>query len=196
VSDSYPQVVVRSREEWRAWLAERHDSARGVWLVTYKKPSPHHLPYDDIVEEALAHGWVDSKPRKLDGERSQLLVTPRKPTSKWSAANKRRIERLTAAGQMTPAGLAAVETAKEKGTWNALDAVEALEEPDDLRAALEADPRSRRHWDDFPPSTRRGILEWIGNAKREETRQKRVAETARLAARNIRANQWRRPKGR
>jgi uncharacterized protein YdeI (YjbR/CyaY-like superfamily) len=89
------------------------------------------------VEEALADGWVDSRPRKLDGERARLLVTPRKPTSNWSRANKERIERLTEAGLMTEAGTAAVETAKRSGSWTALDAVEQLEEPADLRRALD-----------------------------------------------------------
>jgi len=188
---------VRSREEWRAWLAEHHGSAPGVWLVTFKQHSGEpHVPYDDVVEEALAHGWVDSQPRKLDDRRSQLLVTPRKPQSNWSRANKERIARLTAAGRMTPAGIAAVETAKANGAWTALDDVENLVEPGDLRAALDATPEARRHWDAFPPSARRGILEWIGNAKRAETRAKRVAQTARLAAENVRANQWPRPEGR
>ena len=99
-------------------------------------------------------------------ERSQLLVTPRKRGSRWSKANKVRIERLTTAGLMAPAGSAAVERAKADGTWTALDAVEALTEPEDLRAALDDDSEARREWDAFPPSTRRGILEWILSAKR------------------------------
>jgi uncharacterized protein YdeI (YjbR/CyaY-like superfamily) len=96
---------------------------------------------------------------------------------------------------MTEAGTAAVETAKRNGSWTALDAVEELEEPADLRRALDRQPAARRYWDAFPPSTRRAILEWIGNAKKPETRGKRVAETAELAAENVRANQWRQPKG-
>jgi uncharacterized protein YdeI (YjbR/CyaY-like superfamily) len=197
VSNRYQQVTVTSRQEWRAWLGEHHASEPGAWLVTYKKGRDRpHVPYGDIVEEALAHGWVDSQPRKLDDERSQLLVTPRKPKSNWSRANKERVERLEKAGLMTEAGLRAVEVAKRNGAWSALDSVEALREPDDLRAALDANPDARRHWDAFPPSTKRGILEWIGNAKKPETRSKRVGETARLAAQNVRANQWRQPKDR
>ncbi|MGI8440072.1 MAG: YdeI/OmpD-associated family protein, partial [Thermoleophilaceae bacterium] len=127
--------------------------------------------------------------------RSQLLVTPRKRGSRWSKANKDRIEQLTAAGLMAPAGLAAVERAKADGSWSALDAVEALIEPDDLRAALDGDEEARRQWDGFPPSTRRGILEWILAAKRPPTRVKRVTETVTLAAEGVRANQWRPPTG-
>jgi uncharacterized protein YdeI (YjbR/CyaY-like superfamily) len=195
MSDRYAQVEIRSRAEWRAWLAEHHADTPGVWVVTHKKaPGAPHVPYDDVAEEALAFGWVDSLPRKLDAARSQLLVTPRKPASAWSKVNKERIERLTAAGLMAPAGLAVVDAAKASGTWAALDAVEALTEPDDLCAALDADPDARRHWDAFPRSARRGILEWIGTAKPAPTREKRVAETARLAAQDVRANQWRGPK--
>ena len=165
--------------------------------MTWKKGSGGpHVPYGDVVEEALCFGWVDSLPRKLDDQRSQLLVTPRKPGSRWSKLNRERVERLSAAGRMAPAGLAVVEAAKADGTWTALDAVEALEEPGDLRAALDAEPEARRQWDAFPRSTRRGILEWILAAKRPETRAARVRETAEQAARGVRANQWRQPGGR
>lgn len=196
MSDRYEQVQVESRAELRRWLAANHRSSPGIWLVTFKKADPErYVPYDDIVEEALCVGWVDSLPRKLDDRRSQLLLTPRKPGSNWSRVNKERVERLIAAKRMTAPGRAVVDAAKADGSWAALDAVENLTEPDDLRVALDANPDARRHWDAFPRSTKRGILEWIGNAKRPETRANRVTETAELAAQNIRANQWRQPKG-
>jgi len=91
---------------------------------------------------------------------------------------------------MAPAGLQMVELAKKTGTWTALDEVEDLAEPADLAAALDAHPVARRHWEEFPRSTRRGILEWIVSAKRPQTRDKRIRETAELAARGERANQW------
>ncbi len=186
------QVTVESREQWRAWLEAHHGSSPGIWLVTWKKASGRpHLPYDDVVEEALAFGWVDSLPRKLDDDRSQLLITPRKAGSNWSRLNKERVERLLAAGLMAPAGLAVVEAARADGSWTALDDVENLVEPEDLRAALDAEPEARRHWDAFPRSVKRGILEWLLNAKAAATREKRVRETAELAARGERANQWR-----
>ncbi len=195
MSDRYEQVEITSRGQWRAWLAEHHDASPGVWVVTYKKHADGpSVPYDDIAEEAVAHGWVDSLPRKLDDVRSQLLVTPRKASSNWSRLNKERVERLEEAGLMTDAGRAAVDTARGNGSWTALDDVENLIEPDDLAAALDADPDARRHWDGFPRSTRRGILEWILGAKRDETRRRRIDETARLAASGIRANQPRQPK--
>lgn len=110
--------------------------------------------------------------------------------------NKQRVERLTAEGRMAAAGLAAVEAAKANGAWSALDQVEELHEPDDVRAALDGTPGARGHWDAFPRSAKRAILEWIGTAKRDETRAARIEETARLAADNVRANQWRQPKAR
>jgi len=190
------QVEVTSRSGWRAWLAEHHASSPGVWAVTYKKASGGpHVPYEDVVEEALAFGWVDSLGRRLDDARWQLYCAPRKRGSAWSRANRARVERLVAAGLMALAGQAAVEEAKASGAWLAIEHAEAGVEPDDLAAALDAEPDARRYWDAFPPSTKRGILEWIGTAKRPETRAKRVAETARLAAQDIRANQWRQPKG-
>jgi uncharacterized protein YdeI (YjbR/CyaY-like superfamily) len=180
-----------TRAAWRQWLAANHARASGVWLVFFKKETGKpRVDYDEAVEEALCFGWVDSKPAKLDAERSMLYFAPRKPRSGWSKPNKDRVERLSAAGLMEPAGLAKVEAAKLDGSWSALDAVEALEVPADLAAALASLDGAAANFDAFPRSARRGILEWIAQAKKPETRAKRVEETARLAARNERANQW------
>lgn len=196
MSDRYDKVTIESRAQWRRWLGSHHADTPGIWLVTWKKSSGRPtVPYDDIIEEALCVGWVDSRPRSLDADRSQLLVTPRKPGSNWSRLNKQRVERLTAAGRMRPSGLAAVEAAKADGTWTALDDVENLIEPDDLAAALDAVPAARREWDGFPRSTRRAILEWIGSAKTPVTRDKRITNTVDEAAVGRRANQWRQPTG-
>lgn len=189
----YPQVTIRSRAEWRSWLQGNHDKAAGVWLVRYKKGRAPQVPYEDIVEEALAFGWIDSRPRSLDEDRSQLLVTPRKKGSRWSDANRQRIDKLREQGLLTPPGEAAVTRAQADGTWAALAPVQALIEPEDLRQALDQHPAARENWNEFPRSTRRAILEWILAAKQPETRTRRVAETAEKAARNIRANQGRQP---
>lgn len=180
-----------TRTEWRAWLAENHTRNEGVWLITYKKATGMpRIEYDEAVEEALCFGWIDSKPQKLDAERSMLWFAPRKPGSGWSKPNKERVERMIAAGLMTPAGLARVEAARSDGSWSALDGVEALETPPDLAQALAANPEAQRYWDAFPRSVKRGILEWIVNARRPETRTRRITETVSLAAENRRANQW------
>lgn len=184
-------VHPEDRAAWRAWLDEHHDRDEGVWAIRYKKAAGKPTPsYDDLVEEALCYGWVDSLPRALDDERTMLYFAPRKPGSGWSRPNKRRIARMTKAGQMMPAGLAKVEAAKADGSWSRLDEVEDLVVPDDLAEAFARYPGAEGHWEAFPRSARRGILEWIVNAKRDATRAKRVEETARLAQQNERANQW------
>jgi uncharacterized protein YdeI (YjbR/CyaY-like superfamily) len=190
MSDAYEQVEVTSRAAWRDWLAAHHGDAPGAWVVTYKKAEgDRYVPYEALVEEALCFGWIDSKGRRLDERRSMLLMTPRKPGSGWSRPNKERLERLFADNRMEPAGIALVEAAKADGSWTALDDIENLVEPDDLRAALDASPAARASWDGFPRSAKRAILEWIAGAKRPQTRAKRVEETATLAARGERANQ-------
>jgi uncharacterized protein YdeI (YjbR/CyaY-like superfamily) len=181
----------KSRTAWRQWLAQNHTQAEGVWLISYKKATGKpRVEYDESVEEALCFGWIDSKVNKLDDQRSMLWFAPRKPRTGWSRPNKARVERMLAAGLMQPAGLAKVEQAKADGSWNALDGVEDLELPGDLRVALASYPDASAHFDAFPRSVKRGILEWILVARRPATRAHRIAETARLANQNIRANQW------
>lgn len=187
----YERFHPESRAEWRAWLEANHDTADGVWLVSWRKATGRPaVPYDDVVTEALCFGWIDSVINKLDDERSALLITPRKKGSGWSRLNKQRIERIEADGIMAPAGRAVLDRAKADGSWTLLDDVEALIEPDDLAAALDAVPDARRHWDGFSPSSRKGILGWIAMAKRAPTRQKRIDETVRLAADGVKANQY------
>jgi uncharacterized protein YdeI (YjbR/CyaY-like superfamily) len=181
-----------TRAEWRSWLEQNYTRTKGIWLVSYKKASGKpRFAYEEAVEEALCYGWIDSKANKLDAERSMLWFAPRNPGTGWSRPNKERVERLMAAGLIAPAGLAKIEAAKRDGTWSALDAIEDLELPPDLVAALAAIPPAHEHWDAFPRSVKRGILEWIATARRPETRAKRVEETAQLASENRRANQWR-----
>lgn len=188
--EALEKVEVTSRKQWRGWLSKNYRKSDSIWLVIHKKHmGATHVPYDDIVEEALCFGWVDSLVRKLDDNRSMLLVSPRKPNSNWSALNKARVEKLVPQGLMTPAGQEKIDHAKATGKWDFLDEVDALTEPSDLIKALKQTAGARSNWDAFPPSTRRGILEWIKNAKSMQTRERRVNETAILAGRNVRANQ-------
>ena len=186
------QVQPASVAEWRAWLERHHDRGRGVWLVTWKTGSGGpQVGYVESVEQALCFGWVDSTARTLDAQRSMLWFAPRKRGSGWARTNKERVGRLVGAGLMAPAGLAMVEAAQADGSWSLLDDVEDLVVPDDLAAALAACPPAREHWDAFPPSARRALLAWIVQAKRPETRARRVAQTAAKARTNERANEWR-----
>jgi uncharacterized protein YdeI (YjbR/CyaY-like superfamily) len=181
-------VHPETRAELRGWLEDHHATSTGVWLVSWKKATGRPaVPYDDVVEEALCFGWIDSTINTIDQERAALLFTPRKKGSVWSALNKRRLETLLPSGLMTPAGLAVIERAKADGSWSALDAVERLEEPPELAAALDAVPEARANWDRFAPSARKGILWWVMSAKRPETRDRRVAEVVAKAAVNRKA---------
>lgn len=189
-----PRIEVTSRAAWRAWLDLNHATSGSVWVITYKKADPsRHVPAAALAEEAICFGWIDSLPRKLDRSRTMLLLSPRKPRSAWSAINKQRAARMEAAGLMTNAGRAALARAQANGAWDFLADVDTLTPPADLAAALKRSPAAGRYFAAFPPSARRGILEWIKQAKRPETRARRIAETVRLAAGNIRANQARQP---
>lgn len=176
-----------NRDELRAWLADNHATAESIFLVRYKKHTEHYLSHGQIAEELLCWGWIDSHARKLDEDRSLLLISPRRPGSPWSAVNKAHIERAIASGAMTQAGLDRIEAAKRDGSWTLFDDVEAMIVPDDLAVALDT-AGSRATFDGFPDSSKKGILWWIKSAKRAATRQKRIDETVRLAALNLRAN--------
>jgi len=189
--DGRALVELGSRRELRAWLRANHLHAAGAWIVLRKKSSP--LPkfsLEDLCEELVCFGWVDSRPGKIDDMRSRLLCTPRSERSAWSSLNKQRYARMEKAGKVTLAGRLAKEAAVANGRWNALDEVEALKLPPDLVSALASEGDAATNFAAFPPSAKRGILEWISQAKRPATRAQRIAETARLAADNRRANQW------
>lgn len=190
--DGRPMAGPFDRAGWRAWLIANHATSSGVHLVSWRRGSGRSsVPYEDAVEEALCVGWIDSVAGRLDEQRSLQWFSPRRSTSGWARTNKARVERLIAAGLMLPAGLAAIDEARRNGSWTRLDDVENLVVPDDLAAALDAKPRARANWDAFSRSPRRAILEWIAQAKRPETRAKRIAETAENAARNERPPRFR-----
>jgi len=181
-------VEVKSRAELRDWLARNHALDGGIWLVSYKKGAGHYLPMGDIVAECLAFGWVDSRSRGLDARRTMHYISPRKPGSGWSAANKRLVARLEADGQMHAAGASAIARAKADGSWSLLDDVENLVVPPDLGKALAERPGATENWESFPRSICRGTLAWIQAAKRPDTRQRRVTSAADEAAAGIRTN--------
>lgn len=183
------EVEVKSRAELRAWLAANHATSDGVWLVVYKKHTPHYLPWGDAVSELLCWGWVDSVTRKVDADRSSYRIAPRNPKSAWSAVNKAKVEEARAAGLMTPAGEALIEAAQQNGMWFFLDDVERLEVPKDLAAAL--GPLADI-WQAYPRSVQRGTLEWIKTAKTPPTRAKRIADVVASARAGQRPSPFRR----
>lgn len=177
------RVHAESRGAWRDWLVEHHASVDGVWLVSWRTPTGRpRVTYDEAVIEALAVGWIDGQAKTLDEERAMQWFAPRRPSSSWSAVNKERVERVEAEGIMLPAGRAAIERSKANGMWSVLDEADQLVEPPELAALLDANPAARANWDAFPPSVRRWALSSIALAKRPDTRERRIAETARQAA--------------
>jgi uncharacterized protein YdeI (YjbR/CyaY-like superfamily) len=186
------EFYAKNRQSWRNWLQKNHDKEVNVWLIIYKKGSgTSSVSYEEAVEEALCFGWIDSKPNKRDAESFFQFFARRKPGSNWSALNKRRVEKLLEKNLIHRSGWAMIELAKKTGTWTALDKVDALEYPPDLQKAFSKNKKALANFDAFPKSVKKGILEWIGNAKKEETRKKRIDETVSKAGVNIRANQWR-----
>jgi uncharacterized protein YdeI (YjbR/CyaY-like superfamily) len=185
--DEAPHVHADDRATWHAWLEANHASARGVWLVTWRRRTGRPtLSYEDAIQEALCFGWVDSTGGHLDDDRGKLYFAPRKPRSVWAASNKARVEKLIREGRMTPAGLAAIERARANGSWSLLESSDRLEVPDDLAAALEAHPPADASFAAFPPSARKMMLGWLATARRPETRARRIERIAEAAARNER----------
>ncbi|MCF2505224.1 YdeI/OmpD-associated family protein [Dyadobacter sp. CY107] len=192
LKDGVHTFYAKSQEDWRKWLEENHQSEKSVWLIIYKKDSgTPSVNYTNAVDEALCFGWIDSKPNKRDEGSYYQFFAKRNPKSNWSKVNKGKVERLLELGLMTQAGLEAIEIAKERGTWTALDDVDEMIIPEDLQMALDKNKTALAYFDNFPRSSKRGILEWIMNAKRPETRQKRIDETVELATKNVKANHFR-----
>ena len=185
-------VQASTREEWRKWLEKNHQTEKSVWLIIYHKDSDtESIYYDEAVEESICFGWIDSIAHKRDEESKYQFFSQRKPKSNWSKANRERAEKMSAQGQMAPSGQKLIDLAKKTGTWEALVDVQNSLIPDDLQKLLNKNKKALINFLAFPPSSKRIILEWILNAKKDETRQKRIEETVRLAADNIKANHYR-----
>jgi uncharacterized protein YdeI (YjbR/CyaY-like superfamily) len=170
-------IYAPDRDAWRAWLAEHGASATEIWLVFYKKGTGKPSPtYDEAVEEALCYGWIDGIRRSIDAERHALRFTPRRPGGAWSTSNRARVQRLAREGRMTAAGMALLPA-----DWQADPAQferprpELEEIPDFIKQALEATPGLPEKFEALSRSVKRNYLGFILDAKREETRKKRLA---------------------
>jgi uncharacterized protein YdeI (YjbR/CyaY-like superfamily) len=186
VPDDLPELLVRDAPAWRTWLDEHHVHSPGVWLRLAKKGTsePTRLAYGEALEEALCHGWIDGLLRRCDAATYRQRFTPRRPRSAWSQNNVAKVQRLIEEGRMLAAGLAAFERAREDGRLQAAYAGQAsIEVPADLAAALDADPAARAMFDVLTSQNRYSVLLRIGQAKRADTRARRierfVAELAR-----------------
>jgi len=178
----------RNRDMWRTWLAENHATAQSLWLVFYKRHTGKAgLTYDEAVEEALCFGWIDGILKRIDDEKHMTRFCPRRKHSIWSERNKERVRRMIEAGRMTEAGLAKIRQAKENGQWDkAGEREDVTIVPAELTEALAKDERARSNFESLAPCYRKHFIGWVGTAKRQETRRKRVAEAVRLLRENRR----------
>jgi uncharacterized protein YdeI (YjbR/CyaY-like superfamily) len=171
-----PRFQPTSRAAWRAWLKKNHATSPGVLLVYAKKHTGlSSLDWDEAVEEALCFGWIDSKRLPLDADYFLQIFTPRTPKSRWSGLNKKRVAALIEAGLMTKAGQAAIDLAKRTGTWAAFDHIEAMEMPPDLKKAIANTRGAAAKFEALTPSRQKQFLYFMNDAKKEETRMKRIA---------------------
>lgn len=168
--------VFRDAAQFRAWLLEHHDDAAELWVGYYKKGVPKtSVTYAEAVEEALCFGWIDGIGRRIDDEVHANRFTPRRRTSSWSAVNIAKVTELTAAGRMHAAGLRAFEERdrRKDASYSYENAPSTL--PDAWQARLRADPAAWEYWESRPPGYRRTATHWVLSAKREETREQRMA---------------------
>ena len=175
--------------DWRAWLAQNCQSEKEVWLVICHSGSgTPSVRYHEAIEHALCYGWIDSQARKRDADSTHLRFTPRRPHSTWSRVNRQRATKMTELGLMTDHGQDLIKLARANGTWQVLPDAESSAIPGDLQELLDRNEAAGRNFQNFPPSSKRLILEWIATAKRPDTRQRRIGKAVELAAMNIRAH--------
>ena len=181
-----------SRTDWREWLIRNHQSQQSVWLVYYKASSEvTTLSWSEAVDEALCFGWIDSTRRPIDNEKFMQYFSKRKAKSNWSRINKDKVKALIDQGHMTEAGYKSIEVAKENGSWEILDEIEALVIPEDLKKELANHKGAFEYFDSLSKSNKKILLHWVLSAKRPETRQKRFAEIAESARDNLKPMQFR-----
>jgi uncharacterized protein YdeI (YjbR/CyaY-like superfamily) len=181
-----PELIVRDAAAWRKWLGNHHEKSPGVWLVVSKKGTitPTRLTYDQALEEALSHGWIDGQAQRRDDQSYRLRFTPRRSRSAWSKRNTVIADRLVSEGRMHAAGIAEIERAKSDGRWQAAYHGQAtIEVPDDLIAALNAQPAAKAMFQILSAPNRYAVLYRIQDAKRPETRARRIEQFVAMLAR-------------
>lgn len=181
-------LYFKNADEWRAWLHDNHHSSKGIYLLFYKVSSNFEsMRWEEAVKVAICYGWIDSTVKKIDEHQRKQLFTPRKDKSVWSKLNKTYIEKLIQENAMHESGLRKIEIAKQNGSWNSLDAVENHSIPEDLQLAFNDNPKAWSNYQSFSPSYRKSYLYWLNQAKRIETRDKRIKEIILLCEQNIKS---------
>ena len=184
----YPTLSFKSQEAWATWLDEHHSSSDGVWIKIAKKASGiPSVTYAQAVEDALCYGWIDGQMKRVDDDFFVQKFTPRRARSKWSKVNIGKVEELIAAGKMQPAGLAEIERAKTDGRWDAAyDSPRTATVPRDLEQALDQVPAAKDEFAKLSSSQRYSILYSLQDAKRPETRARRITKFVEMLGRGER----------
>ena len=179
-----PVEEFASAAAWERWLVRHHATAPGLWLMIAKKGTGvATVDITDAIEVALCYGWIDGLRHKHDDVYFRQRFTPRKPRSKWSQINRDRAEALIEAGRMRPAGQAQVDAAKADGRWAAAYAgARTIEVPDDLTRALRRNAKARRAFEGLDSTNRYAILFRLHDAKRPETRVRRIEQFVTMLA--------------
>ncbi|MGD2085491.1 MAG: YdeI/OmpD-associated family protein [Candidatus Aminicenantes bacterium] len=180
----FKTLHVSNREDWRQWLEKNHDKEKEVWLIFYKKRTGKpSIPYDDAVEEALCLGWIDSIIKRIDDEKYARKFTPRKPDSKWSELNKKRVKKMIREGQMTEVGLALIDAAKKSGKWGQdISHPKEFAIPPEVIQAISANKKAWENFNNLAPSYKKQYIGWITTAKKEETKERRLKEAVEILA--------------
>jgi uncharacterized protein YdeI (YjbR/CyaY-like superfamily) len=181
-----PILPFANKKKWIAWLAKQHDGSKGIWLQLAKKDSGiPSITYEEAVDVALCYGWIDGQKKGYDDKYWLQKFTPRGPKSIWSKINTERVERLIASGEMQPAGLRAVEAARQDGRWESAYASQKNAfVPDDFQAALDGNEKAKVFYSTLKSSERYSILFRIQTAKKQETRAKRIQQFITMLERN------------
>ncbi len=183
-----PELYFKNDQEWRVWLHENYDQYQGVYLIFYKVESTEpSMRWEEAVKVALCYGWIDSTVKRIDEQRRRQYFCPRKPKSVWSKVNKTYIIELIQNDLMHSNGLLSIEIAKKNGSWIALDDVENGIIPKDLQNAFNKTPKAFKNYQNFAPGYRKSYLYWLNQAKRQETRDKRIFEIIKLCNNNIKS---------
>ena len=180
------ELIVVDAAAWQSWLHEHHAASDGVWLVLAKKnvTTPTSLTYAEALEEALCHGWIDGQRKSRDEQTFIQRYTPRRAQSMWSKRNVDLVARMEEEGRMRPAGRAEIERAQADGRWDkAYGGSSAKEIPDDLAAALAAEPRAQAMFEILTSANRFAVVFRVNSAKKPETRAKRITQYVEQLAR-------------
>ncbi|MCX4410143.1 YdeI/OmpD-associated family protein [Streptomyces sp. NBC_01764] len=184
VTQDLETVAFESAEAFQTWLGENHAASRGVWLKLRKKgPGIVALDYAQALDVALCYGWIDGQKAKFDDQWWLQRFTPRRPRSKWSKVNRDKVSALIEQGRMHPSGQAEVDRAKADGRWEAAyDGAKTATVPDDLTAALTADPAAAEFFETLDRQNRYAILYRVQDAKKAETRARRIEKYVAMLA--------------